>query len=242
MSEATPRRRGIRDRLEGMIRKALLLFSLLVLGVSARAQYSVYATVTVDRLSGIDTSPVLQTLSPPPCTSSVTTGCTSYRPNVNPIGFTGGASYDFKQVGSVLLTADARGVLQTTKQGAQADAEGAGTRIYSGLGGIKATFRTPYHFLNPYVQGSIGYARSNYGVLTNAQVTTSGNAKYPGIPTQNNVEYHGFAGVDLRITPTFDFRVAEFGYGALQELGTFSHTYPILSVSSGIVVHFPPRP
>jgi hypothetical protein len=226
-----------------MIRKALFLLPVLALAAaSAHAQFSVYGTVTLDHLTGINTSPVLNTLSPAPCTSSVTTDCTSYRSSVNPIGFTGGVSYDVKQVGPVLLTADVRGVVENSRQGAQTYAEGAGTHLYSVLGGVRASFGTPFLALRPYVEGAVGYARSNYGTLTNAGSTnSSGNPILPGVSTQGNLQYNVFAGADLRVLPIADWRVVELGYGALQETGNYSHTYPLYSVSTGVVFHFPPR-
>ena len=226
-----------------MIRKALFLLPVLALAAaSAHAQFSVYGTVTLDHLTGINTSPVLNTLTPGPCTSTVTTNCTSYRSDVNPIGFTGGVSYDVKQVGPALLTADVRGIVENNHQGAQTSAQGAGTHIYSVLGGVKASFSTPLSYLRPYVEGAVGYARSNYGVLTNAGTTNAaGNPILPGVSTQGNLEYHVFAGADLRVLPIADWRVVELGYGALNEIGNYSHTYPLYSVSSGVVFHFPPR-
>jgi hypothetical protein len=225
-----------------MIRKALLLLAAFALVVSAHAQYSVYGTVTLDHLTGISSSPVLNSLTPAPCTQAnsgtPSTSCTAYRDTVDPIGFTGGAGYDFKNFGPITLGADLRGVIASGKQGAQTYSRGAGTRIYSGLGGVRATFHTPYRFLQPYVEGAAGYGRSNYGVLTNAQVSSS--TTYPGISTQNNIEYHVYAGLDLRVLPVLDYRV-EVGYGALQELGNYSHSYPLYNISTGLVLHFPPR-
>ena len=224
-----------------MIRKALPLLALLGLAASAHAQFSVYGTLTLDHLTGIQSSPVLNTLSPAPCTSTVTTNCTAYKDSTNPLGFTGGISYGFKTIGPVLLSADARGVISSSHQGAQQASEGAGTRIYSGLGGLKASINTHYRVLDlsPYVQGSVGYARSNYGVLNNASVGVT--PTYPGIATENNIEYHAFVGVDLRVLNFADWRVAELGYGALQATGSYSHNYPILSISTGVVFHIPPR-
>jgi hypothetical protein len=162
---------------------------------------------------------------------------------VDPIGFTGGFSYDEKQVGPVLLTADARAIVENNHEGAQKNSEGAGTHIYSYLGGVRASFGTPFPLVRPYVEGAVGYARSNYGALTNAGSTnSSGSPILPGVSTQGNLEYHVFAGADLRVLPVLDWRVVELGYGALQELGSYSHTYPLYSVTSGIVLHFPPRP
>lgn len=227
-----------------MIRKALFLLPVLALAAaSAHAQFSAYGTVTLDHLTGINTSPVLNTLTPAPCTGTVTTDCTAYKSSVDPIGFTGGVSYDVKQVGPVLLAADLRAVIENNHEGAQKNSEGAGTHLYSYLGGVKASFNTPLSFVRPYVEGAVGYARSNYGVLTNAGSTNSaGNPILPGVANQGNLEYHVFAGADLRVLPMIDWRVVELGYGALHELGTYSHNYPLYSVSSGIVFHFPPRP
>jgi len=226
-----------------MIRSLRLPLAVLALALplsTAHAQFSAYADVTVEQLSGIKSSPVLQTLSPLPCTGSATTNCTAYNNSVHPIGFTGGASYDWKTFGPATIGFDLRGIVESDRRGAQTNATGSGARIYSGLGGIRASFATPIKPLRPFVQGSFGYARSNYGVLTNAQV--SSNPLFPGIPTQNNLEYHVYAGMDLRFLPVADWRVFEAGYGALQEIGNFSHNYPLYSISTGIVFHIPPRP
>lgn len=213
--------------------KALRLLPLCALASSAYGQYTVYGTVTVDRIGGINSSPILSTLSP-----------ATYKDSVNPIGFTGGASYAFRNVGPALLSADLRGVYETSTRGAQSNSDGAGTIHYAGLGGVRATFHTPIPLLRPYVQGSAGYGRSNYGVLTNSVfngTTYPSNPVRPGIPTQNGLEYHVFAGLDLHLLPAFDFRVFEVGYGGLQSFGTYGHSYPLYSLSSGIVLHIPPR-
>ncbi len=216
-----------------MILKALHLLPLCALAASAHAQFSVYGTVTADRISGINSSPILSTLSP-----------TTYKNSVNPIGFTGGGSYDFKTVGPALLSADLRGIYETSKRGAQNNSDGAGTIHYAGLGGVRATFHTPYPILRPYVLGSAGYARSNYGVLTNALfngVVYPSNPVRPGIPTQNGLEYHVYAGLDLHFLPGLDFRLFEVGYGGIEAFGTYAHNYPLYSLSSGVVFHIPPR-
>jgi len=220
---------------------AVLAIALFASSVTAHAQFSAYGMFTVDRMTGISSSPVLQTLSPLPCPISGTTICTSYNNYVNPLGFTGGAFYDIKTYGIVTLGADLRGSVTSAKHGAQTYANGSGAHIYDGLGGIRATFHTPYKVLAPYVQGSFGYARSNFGVLTNSG---SGNSSstYPGIVTQGGIEYQGTAGLDLRVVPWADWRITELNYGAIQTSGTYSHNYPVYSVSTGVVFHIPPRP
>lgn len=206
------------DRLRAMIRTSSLLLTTLAftgLSIAAHAQLSAYGTVTVDRLTGISSSPLR---SPG----------VVYNDSVSPIGFTGGARYDFKTVGPVRLGADVRGVVMSSNRGAEQASAGAGTKIYSGLGGLRATFVTPIFHIKPYVQASAGIGRSNYGIL----LTSSNSLK-------NNFEYHAFAGVEIPILPLLDLRVVELGYGAMNSLGTGSHTYPMQSVSTGIVLHFP---
>lgn len=238
---------AFRDRLDEMIRsirKALLLLPVLAVAVTARAQFSVYGALSAEKMGGISSSPILSTLTPAACTSGVTTNCTSYGRQVVPLGGTFGVSYDIRKFGPALLSADARAVIATSKQGAQSDAEGSGTHLYSYLGGVKLSFHTPISVVRPYVQGSAGYGRSNYGVLTNAAhngTSYPGSPTFPAYPTQNNLEYHAFAGVDLRFLSFADWRVVELGYGALHSLGTYAHSYPLYSLSSGIVLHFPPR-
>jgi hypothetical protein len=233
-----------------MIRTLRLSFAVLALALSAssataRAQLSAYGMFTVDRMTGVSTSPILQTLSPLPCTGTTTINCTAYNDRVNPLGFTGGFFYDFKTLGPVTLGVDLRGGVASAKHGAQTYAEGSGAHIYSSLGGIRAAFRTPYKILGPYVQGSVGYARSNFGVLTDAVhsgTTYPANPLYPGTPTQNGIEYQGTAGLDLHFLPYADWRVAELNFGAIQTSGNYSHSYPLYSVSTGVVFHFSPRP
>lgn len=224
---------------------AVLALAISALSPAAQAQFSVYGEFTVSRMTGIASSPVLQTLSPLPCTGSTTTNCTAYNNFANPLGFTGGATYDFKTFGPFTLGADLRGIVLNTHQGAQSTSEGSGTHLYSGLGGIHASVRTPLSALRAYVQGSAGYARSNYGVLTAALhngSTYPTNPLFPAIPTENNLDYHVYAGADLRFLPYADWRIAEVGYGALESFGAYSHSYPLYSVSTGIVFHIPPRP
>jgi hypothetical protein len=205
-----------------MIRKAfplLAALSLALIAPLAQAQLGVYGTVTVQRMSGISGSPV------------TTTGVT-YNDNVDPLGGTAGIFYDFMNLGPVRLGADIRGSIVTTHRGAIAASNGAGARINSGLGGIRAAIRTPFPYLKPYVEGAAGVGATNYGVLT-------GNT---GVQLRTNFEYHVYAGVDLKLLPFMDFRAAEFGYGGLDPFGNSSHNYPLKSVSTGVVFHLPSLP
>ena len=197
----------------------LAALSFVSIAPPAGAQFGAYGTVTVQRMSGIAGSPV-------------TTAGVSYNDTVDPLGGTGGVYYDFKNFGPVRLGADLRGSIVTTHRGALSSSNGTGARINSGLGGIRAVFRTPLPYLKPYLQGSAGIGETNYGVL-------SGNT---GVLLKSNFEYHVYAGLDIRLLSIMDFRLAEFGYGGLDPFGTSGHNYPLKSVSSGVVFHLPSLP
>jgi hypothetical protein len=191
----------------------------IVSSVSASAQVGVYGMFTADELSNIASSPL------PPLSSAPS----DQRSNsVNPLGGTGGVYYDFKTWGPVRLGVDARGSILTTKRGAYVNFNASGARIYSVLGGVRASFHTPIAPLKPYLQVSAGLGRSDYGLQS------SGGA----VTIYNNFEYEGLAGLDIKLLPVLDFRLVEFGYGGLDPFGTYSHNYPIKQVSSGFVIHF----
>jgi hypothetical protein len=207
-----------------ILRKTVLLLAAVAVAftTSAYAQIGVYGEFTVNRLSNIVSSPL-------PANS---TGSSSARTDtVDPIGGTGGIYYDFLKLGPVKLGADLRGTVLTTKRGAYVNFNGGGARIYSALGGIRAVFHTPIAPLKPYIQASAGLGRSDYG-LSN---TVPGGQ----IVLYNNFQYEGLAGLDIKVLPIMDYRVAEFGYGGLNPFGTYSHNYPIKQVSMGFVFHLP---
>jgi hypothetical protein len=203
-----------------IFRKAVLFLAVVAATstVSAHAQFGVYGEFTVDRLSNLQSSPLLvnPALRVDP---------------VNPLGGTGGVYYDFLKLGPVKLGADLRGSIVTTRRGAYSGFDGTGARIYSSLGGIRAVFHTPIASLKPYIQGSVGLGRSDYGL---SNTTSNGQ-----VILYNNFEYQGLAGLDIKVLPIMDWRVAEFGYGGLNPFGTLSHNYPIKQVSMGFVFHLP---
>jgi hypothetical protein len=206
-------------------RKAVLLLLAAVAiatSVSAHAQVGVYGMFTVDRLSNIVSSPL-------PLNS--TASPFARKDTVDPLGGTGGVYYDFLKLGPVKLGADLRGSILSTKRGAYINFNGPGARIYSVLGGVRASFHTPVKSLKPYIQGSVGLGRSDYGL---SNTTSTGQ-----VVLYNNFEYEGLAGLDIKLLPILDWRVAEFGYGGLDPFGTNSHNYPIKQVSMGFVFHLP---
>jgi hypothetical protein len=208
-----------------IFRKAVLFVAAVAVATtaSAHAQFGAYGMFTVDRLSNIASSP-----QPPTATSLANTRANT----VDPLGGTGGVYYDFMKLGPVRLGADLRGSILTTKRGAYVNFNGSGARIYSALGGVRASFHTPIASLKPYIQASAGLGRSDYGLFT--QGSTNGQ-----VVIHNNFEYEGLVGLDVKLLPIMDWRVAELGYGGLNPFGTFSHNYPIKQVSMGFVFHLP---
>jgi hypothetical protein len=197
-----------------IFRKAILFLATAIATTAiAHAQFGAYGTVTVNRLAGLQSSPYA-------------TGAVN--DSVDPVGGGGGVYYDFKTLGPIRLGADLRGTITNSKQGAYTNFRGSGTRIYSTLGGIRAVIHTPILPLKPYVQFSAGLGRSDYGLFTNGAVVV-----------HNNFQFEGFAGVDFRVLPVMDFRIVELGYGGLTSFGTNGHTYPIGSLSTGVVFHLP---
>ncbi len=212
------------------LRKAVLFLAVVVVActTSAYAQVGVYGEFTVNRLSNIASSPQPQ---PPD-----STGSAFQRANtVDPLGGTGGVYYDFLKLGPVKLGADLRGSILTTKRGAYLNFDGPGARIYSTLGGIRGSFHTPVKVLKPYIQVSAGLGRSDYGLYVNRPASAQ---PLPNL-IFSNFEYEGLAGLDIKVLPILDWRVAEFGYGGLDPFGTYSHNYPIKQVSMGFVFHLP---
>jgi hypothetical protein len=212
-----------------ILRKAVLLLAAVAVAstVSSQAQVGVYGMFTVDRLSRIASSPL-----PPPPNSSDPVFARSE--TVDPIGGTGGVYYDFMKLGPMKLGVDARGSILTTKRGAYINFNGPGARIYSVLGGVRGVFQ-PTKSLKPYLQISVGLGRSDYGLYTGRPASTQ---PLPNV-IYNNFQYEGLAGLDIKLLPVLDWRVAEFGYGGLDPFGTYSHNYPIKQVSMGFVFHLP---
>jgi hypothetical protein len=206
-------------------RKAVLVLAAVAVAttVSAHAQAGVYGMFTVDRLSNIASSPLPET---------PTTLVNTRNDSVDPLGGTGGVYYDFLKLGPVKLGADLRGSILTTKRGAYLNFDGSGAHLYSALGGVRAVFHTRLVPLKPYIQVSAGLGRSDYGLISAS--STNG-----AVVLHNNFEYEGLAGLDIKLLPILDWRVAELGYGGLDPFGANSHNYPIKQVSMGFVIHFP---
>ena len=186
--------------------------SLFALATAAQAQLAVYGTVTVEHLSGIN---CLQTV------------CGSGDGTINPIGGFGGVFYDFRTVGPVRIGVDVRAGSTIGNKNAATYFNSARPRIFSALGGVRASFKAPLPQLRPYVEGAVGLGRSNIAVPQDS----SGRVNY-----NSGIEYRGLAGVDLMLLPAMDFRVVELGAGGLHNSGS---NYPMYSISTGLVFHLP---
>lgn len=189
-------------------RKALPFPFLVALALSAcaRAQTSIYGTVTVDHVTGIK------------CQQA---SCGSNDGTINPLGGIGGISHDLRFVGPFRLGVDVRGGSVVGNKNAAIYANSPKPRLFSVLGGVRASARTPIFHVTPYLEGLVGYGRS----------TLNGTALY-----SSGVEFHGLAGVDLSLLPALDFRVVELGAGSVHSAGS---NYPVESISSGLVFHLP---
>ena len=194
-------------RRPSLLAPLLSLFLLCLLVPAAKAQIGVYGLFDATRISG---------LTGPP---SVVTG--KRLDSTSPVGGVVGIYYDFRNVGPVRLGVDLRGSYLYTKRGANPDFLGAGTKIYSFLPGVRFSFHTPIKVLQPYVQASAGLGRSDFGLTPNPS---------------NGFEYHGYAGVDVRVLPVLAWRAVELGYGGI---GGNGHNYPLRSVSTGFVLRLP---
>ena len=170
----------------------------------ARAQFAVYGTVSAERM------PVNSHCTPSTCAE--TDGV------AKPYGGTIGAYYDFRTYGPIRLGIDIRGNFLNANKSATGFQGGTDlVRHYSGLGGLRAEFRTPFKVLRPYVQGSAGLGHTN--AISGAY--------------QNYTQVQGFAGLDLALFDNVDFRAIEVGAGEL--FGSSSHS--IQTIGLGIVFH-----
>jgi len=213
-------------------RNAVLLLAAFAIALSlsatAHAQVGAYGEFTVNRLGGLISSP-----EPTPNLSGARTN------TVDPLGGTGGVYYDRWKIGPVKIGGDLRGSILTTKRGAYVNFNGGGARMFSALGGVRAEFHTPFAPLKPYVEGLAGLGKSDYGLLYNLQGVTNNGIVGNSTVLRNNFQYQALVGLDIKVLPIMDYRVAELGYGGLDPFGTYAHNYPIRSVSMGFVFHLP---
>ena len=229
------------DRLGDMRFCKGLVVVLLGLGcaAAARAQAGVYVGFQATQLSGITCfDPQGQ--------------CSSSGGKVNPQGFQAGAYYDFRNIGPMRLGLDFRGGTMHSNKSATTSAGGSDTTaLDNALLGVRGSFRTHYSWLNPYVQISAGYARSN-ATLPLCETTLGGTYSCGGTVTtaaprlnDNFLEYEGFAGLTVHIFPMIDLRPIELGIGNMNRIGSNDATLDgpssigVKSIGASVVFHMP---
>ena len=236
------------------------VFALFVVfgGLQARAQFGVYGMYQGTRLSGVQclnaqTVPVgaAATSSTAPACANGTAGyvvnpagAVVVAPSTGSLNFTGGFGgvyYDWRNFGPARIGFDVRAGETHSNKSASSGAGGAdATATQDVLAGVRASFHTPIKIVRPYVQGSVGWGRSN---ITEPFGATNGLAGSIVPPRQydNFIEYEGFVGVDLKLFSIMDFRAIELGLGGMSREGSGqgSTTVGIQSVGIGIVFHLP---
>jgi hypothetical protein len=188
----------------------VLFFLGLGCSIAANAQIGIYATATGNWFGGV-TCP------------SFASPCAETDGKVKPFGGNFGAYYDWRTYGPIRLGFDARGAVQTSNKRADSSAGGPGiVRNYEGLGGVRATVRTPIHWLHPYAEIAGGYTRNNANGLYTNTVTTNNNLTPPITGTvlsynpssySNYGLFKGFVGLDIPLLPFLSFRAIELGEG-----------------------------
>lgn len=207
--------------MEGMLFRKVLLFcaaAFLGCAASAHAQIGVYGVVTGERIGGF-TCLDLQNQ------------CASNDGKERPFGGNFGVFYDWRNMGPARVGFDVRGgVTNTNKSAVIYGASSEVSRHYSGLVGPRATFKTPFSVLHPYVEVVGGYARylDYYPETKNGTTVLTHETKEFG-------QIQGLVGVDLKILPFLDLRAIEFGAGEL--FGNSSHSTQ--SIGAGVVLHLP---
>ncbi len=212
-------------------KSALLAVAPLALAPFTHAQGAVYGMVTAQNLGSLTYTSVGN--------GTANTATTHTDGSFSPIGGVGGVYYDFRNVGRIRLGIDVRGSIASSTHGADPTSAGSGGRLYTALGGVRATFPTRYRILAPYLQGSLGLARTDSG-LTPA---TSFNGALPlqngRVVIDHGFAYQGFAGLDIKALPVFDIRLFELGIGGISGITNQPGSHLLESVGVGIVLHFP---
>ena len=211
-------------------KSALLAVSPLALASLAHAQGAVYGMVTAQNLGSLTYSTV--------GFGTANTLTTHTDGSFSPIGGVGGVYYDFKSIGRVRLGVDLRGSIASSSHGADPSNAGSGGRLYTAMGGLRATFPTKYKLLAPYVQGSVGLARTDAGRTPDASFNGALPLQDGRIVIDHGVAYQGFAGLDLKVLPLMDIRLFELGIGGISGITNQPGTHVLESVSVGVVFHF----
>jgi hypothetical protein len=196
------------------------VFGLVVFGLGmgavAHAQAGIYGTYSASKLSGIT------------CFATAPAACSSSGGVVSPSGLQGGIYYDFKSYGPIRLGGDLRyGSFHSNKSASSATGGKNATNAHTVLAGVRATFKTPFVPLKPYLEAAGGWTHSD---VTEAAHTYD-----------NFAQYEVFAGADIKVLPIVDIRAIELGIGNMNRFGTGTGTssVPVKTIAAGLVFHLP---
>lgn len=221
------------DRLDDMRFCKSFVIVLLGIGcaVAARAQAGVYVGFQATELRGMTCfDPQGQ--------------CSSVGGQVNPQGFEAGAYYDFRNIGPMRLGLDFRGGTQHSNKSATSSGGGADTTGFNNvLLGVRGSFHTRYSWMNPYMQVSAGYARSN-ATLPFGEIAPGSVVPNPPRLEDNFVVYEGLAGFNIHIFPMIDLRPIELGLGNMNRIGSGGPvdgpaSIFLMSIGASVVFHLP---
>jgi hypothetical protein len=213
---------------------------------AAKAQAGVYVGFQATSLRGIECfspAPVACANGAAGGTYNGTTFTGEGTGSINPQGFQAGAYYDFKSIGPMRLGLDFRGGTMHSNKSATSSAGGSDTTVLdNALLGVRGSFHTRISWLNPYVQMSAGYARSNATLPVDLTLV----AANPLPRTEDSFfMYEGFAGLQIHIFPMIDLRPVEVGIGNMNRFGSNDATLDgpssigVRSIGASVVFHMP---
>jgi hypothetical protein len=232
--------------------------------VAARGQAGVYVGFQATRLSGITCLTAVVTPAQPLQCGSGSNGAVltstgsvliaAQNGAVNPQGFQAGAYYDFRNIGPMRLGLDFRGGTEHSNKSATSSAGGINTTgLDNVLLGVRGSFHTHFSWLNPYVQMSAGYARSNATLPLCETITgptiscNDGPVAMPSPRLNDNfLMYEGFAGLQVPILPMLDLRPVELGIGNMNRVGGAGmidgpSSIGVRSIGASVVFHLPSK-
>ena len=212
-------------------KSALLAVSPLAFAPLVHAQGAVYGMVTAQNLGSLTYNTVGN--------GTANTVVTRTDGSFSPIGGVGGVYYDFRDLGRVRLGIDVRGSIASSSHGADPTSAGSGGRLYTTMGGVRATFPTKYRLLAPYLQGSLGLARTDGGQTPPPSFNSPLPLQNGRVVIDHGLAYQGFIGLDLKVLPAMDIRIVELGIGAISGVTNSPGSHLLESAGVGVVFHFP---
>ena len=214
-------RRSLTGRMNVMLFRKIAALGAALVALSfsnaLHAQLGLYATVTGGRAGGITC------LDPQHV-------CASNDGAIRPYGTTFGGYYEFRNYGPARVGFDVRGsVLNTNKPADLYQASTDNIRHYTALGGLRASFATPFKYIRPYAQVHGGLARSN--MVGEYHTVAAGLSPFnPALDYRN---YGQVQGVDVPLFSIIELRAIEFTDGEM--FGPSTHN--VATLSAGIVFH-----